>query len=303
MLTLAALFKRLFTLGVTGALAAISTLNATAAITLVTPQMRLAQVGEAFVDNLMVTSSALLSTVVVTGLPAGITATQNGKGDIAFAGTPTSEGNYAISIAASNEAGENQTFSTKLVVYGVLIGVTKIVGADGRGNAPFYCALADGGVRCWGNNNGSQLGNGTTNFAIAAEQIIAPKSSVTQLAAGGSFACAVINAGVQCWGSLVTNLANNLANPKISRPTQVIPFGSGVTDVSITTSGSEACAVVAGGVQCWVANGRTFAPEFPDVGGNGVRKLLQRIPSGSGVTKLRVAGSVTCALLKGTMQC
>lgn len=303
MLTLSALFRRSFAFGVTGALAAIFTLNAAAAITLVTPQMRLAQVGEVFVDNLTVTSTALLSAVVVNGLPAGITATQNSKGDIAFAGSPTGEGNYAISIAASNVAGESQTFSTTLVVYGVLTGVTKIVGADGRGDAPFYCALADGGVRCWGNNSLSQLGNGNTNFAIAAEQIIAPKSGVTQIAAGGSFACAVINAGVQCWGSLLSNAANNLANTKISRPTQVIPFGSSVTDVSITTSGSEACAVVAGGVQCWVSNGRTFSPEFPDVGGNGVRKLLQRIPSGSGVTKLRVAGSVTCAVLIGTLQC
>ena len=303
MLTLSALLRRSFAFGVTGALAAIFTLNAAAAITLVTPQMRLAQVGEVFVDNLTVTSTSAFATVNVTGLPVGVTATQNGKGDIAFTGTPTVEGNYAIAIAVSNASGESQTFATKLVVYGVLSGVTQIAGGGERGGNPFYCAVVDGGVRCWGSNRDGKIGNGTSTLAIAAEHVIAPKSGVTQIAVGGNFACAVIKAGVQCWGKQSADLPTNDGKIRSSRPLQVIPFGSDVVDVSVTAVGGEACAVVAGGVRCWAVSTGLEAPSLPDVKREGLYNLFERVPAGSGVTKLRVGETMTCALLNGTIRC
>ncbi len=275
----------------------------TAAITLVTPQMRLAQVGDAFVDNLTLTSTAPFATVSVAGLPAGITATQSGKGDIAFTGTPTVEGNYPISITATNSTGENQTFLTKFVVYGLLSGVTQIAGSGPSTTDGFYCAVADGGLRCWGSNRDGKIGNGSTNVATVAEQIIAPKSGVTRVAVGGNSACVVINAGVQCWGAISRFTAPDRSVKNLLKPVQAIAFSSGVSDVSVSAGGNEACAVVAGGVQCWQSIATSFLHPLTDTTGDGVRKIVQRIPAGSGVTKLRSGDTITCAVLRGALQC
>lgn len=278
-------------------------LSANAAIGLITPQMRLAQVGDSFTDNLTISSATPLVSVNVTGLPAGITFAQNGKGDIAFSGTPTVDGVFPISILVSNSGGQTQTLQTQLTVYGLMAGVTQIsVGPEGN----FYCAVADGGLRCWGSNRqiigrGLLIGIGVSNSALIAEQIIAPNSSVTKVAMDGSSACFVINGGVQCLGSISQLLNVNGALPQFLKPVQVIPFNSGATDLAL--GGGGACAIVAGGVQCWQSSGVRFAAPFQNMVGEGALKIVQQIAAGSGVTRLRANDGLTCAVIRSSLQC
>ena len=110
------------------------------------------------------------------------------------------------------------------------------------------CAVANGGVRCWGNNADGQLGDNSTISKSTPVQTIAENSGVTQVSAGNRHTCAVVAGGLQCWGSNVSNrLGDNTAIDKLI-PTQVfgLPAGSGVTAVAAGTVFS--CALVAGGV-------------------------------------------------------
>jgi alpha-tubulin suppressor-like RCC1 family protein len=63
------------------------------------------------------------------------------------------------------------------------------------------CArLADGAVRCWGNNGSGQLGDGTV-VDRRAPVAVAGLDGVAQLAAGGEHTCArMLDGTVRCWG-------------------------------------------------------------------------------------------------------
>ena len=63
------------------------------------------------------------------------------------------------------------------------------------------CAIVGGGAaKCWGDNTGGQLGDGTTTPALTPVQVSTLTSGVTALAVGNTFTCAVISGGAKCWG-------------------------------------------------------------------------------------------------------
>src|SRR5262249_28447722 len=80
-------------------------------------------------------------------------------------------------------------------------GSAPIVAAIAGGNSEFNCALlTDGTVRCWGNNNYGQLGDGTTiehNTPVA----VVGLTGVAEIAVGSAHVCARVTDGtVRCWG-------------------------------------------------------------------------------------------------------
>ena len=64
------------------------------------------------------------------------------------------------------------------------------------------CATtADGGARCWGRNEYSQLGNGLTANSNVPVNVLGLSGVVSGLAPGQSHTCALLDAGsVRCWG-------------------------------------------------------------------------------------------------------
>jgi len=136
------------------------------------------------------------------------------------------------------------------------------------------CALlADGSVRCWGNNAKGELGNGTTTDTGTAVPVLGV-SGATAVGAGGAHSCAVVSGGtVVCWGN---NIAGQLGNGSTAN------LDGGVGNGLVTVSGiANAKAVVAGGchtcalltdgnVQCWgdnsygqLGNGTTASSSTP----------------------------------------
>jgi len=176
----------------------------------------------------------------------------------------------------------------------------------------FGCAIAGGGVKCWGANDMGQLGNNTTANSSVAVTAIPTNSGVTAVAAwGGSeykvihvnwisevppLVCAVVSGGVQCWG--------NLQGAAQASPLAIIPGDSGVSDVSVASYGvvQDACAIVKGGVKCWgyngsgqLGDGTTTTQTAPvDVVGLG---------AGSGATKIMINTVWSCALVSGGLSC
>ena len=111
------------------------------------------------------------------------------------------------------------------------------------------CALlASGGVRCWGRNNGGQLGGaggGATKVDVTGI------TTATAIAAGARSTCAVLADGTaQCWGNNADGqLGRGFGRWLLLRAAAVSGL-AGATGVAV--SAQHACAVLGDGtVRCW----------------------------------------------------
>ena len=120
------------------------------------------------------------------------------------------------------------------------------------------CALTSaGGVKCWGSNLESQLGDPSArvDYRRTPVDVHALTSGVTAIAAGGAHSCALTDpGGVKCWGyngfgelGDGTECGEDCSSPF---PTDVHGLVSGVT--AIATGGHHSCALTdVGAVKCW----------------------------------------------------
>ena len=69
------------------------------------------------------------------------------------------------------------------------------------------CALlSSGSLKCWGDNNSGQLGDGTNINKNVPTQVSTLTAGVVQVSSGGGSSagnghtCAIVSGGVKCWG-------------------------------------------------------------------------------------------------------
>lgn len=195
-------------------------------------------------------------------------------------------------------------------VTGLTSGVQMIaVGSD------FSCAVtAGGGVKCWGLDDGGQLGTGipyidsrmqASNVPVAVKGIDA---GATAVSAGGSSACAIVAGGaVKCWGQDEYGKLGNASEhtpgdgtPGFLPPVDVV----GLTGaVQISVGGHQACAVLGtGALKCWGDNSRGAL-------GIGSEDYVKKVPAdlttlGTDVARVVAGANSTCAILKsGALKC
>jgi hypothetical protein len=212
-------------------------------------------------------STAVSSSVPVRvkGLPSGVTALAAGGRHtcaVQRGGALCWGANYLGALGDGTE----ERHAGPVHVAGLSSGVVSVAGGIDHS-----CALSTAGaVKCWGDNEAGEVGDGTTTNRWTPVDVVGLGSGIEAIAAQFVHSCALTDAGgVKCWGR-----GYGLT------PVDVPGLTSGVT--AITPN----CALTAaGGVKCWSLVGGLHTSDLP-----GLRV---------GVVALATSGFHGCALLSG----
>ncbi len=243
------------------------------------------------------TTTNRLTPVMVSGLSSGVVA-------IAASGGQTCALNQAGTVLCWGYNGYGQlgdgTTTTRLTpvpVTGLSSGVVAIAASGGH-----TCALTQvGAVRCWGQNNYGQLGDGTTANRLSPVAVTGLGSGVVGIALGNQNTCALTQTGaVLCWGYNANGQLGDGTATNRAAPVAVSGLSSGA--VAIVAGGNHTCALTqAGAVLCWGynANGQlgdgTYTSRLTAVAVTGLSSGVQSIAAGyEHNCASMVAGGVKC---------
>ena len=234
--------------------------------------------------------------VPVTGLSTGVQAISAGLyTTCALAGGGVQCWGFGGTGALGNDATAGNS-NVPVQVVGLTSGVTAIAAGAYHG-----CAIVNGGVQCWGENDFGELGNGTAVDSSVPVSVVGIPSGATAITAGTYHVCAIVNGGEMCWGyGFDGELGNGTSRTSSDVPVSSTGLSS---DVELIAAGEfHNCAVVDGGVQCWGYGG---AGQTGDGGASGgtLPVQVEGLPSGSGVQALAAGAYETCALVAGGVQC
>ena len=133
-------------------------------------------------------------------------------------------------------------------------GLSSGVKAIAAGN-DYTCAVTDAGaVKCWGDNWGGRLGDGTTTDRLTPVNVSGLNSGVEAIAASAGHTCAVTGAGgVKCWGNnSFGELGDGTTTDRLT-PAAVSGLDAEVT--AVAAGNGHTCALTdVGGVVCWGGN-------------------------------------------------
>jgi len=162
------------------------------------------------------------------------------------------------------------------------------------------CALvADGTMRCWGDNSSGQLGNAATTTISPVPVAVDNVGDATAMTVGAFHTCAVsADRTARCWGR---NSNGQLGDGTFTDSTAPVVV-QGLSNVSaVTGGGSHTCALIGDGtIRCWGSNDQG---QLGDGTGASSQTPVQVLGISAAIA-VSAGWAHTCALLQdGTVQC
>jgi alpha-tubulin suppressor-like RCC1 family protein len=235
----------------------------------------------------------------VVGLDTGVAAVEAGSMfscALLAAGTVSCWG--ANDSLQSGGVVPTMSYSTPHAIPGVTGAIALGVG-QAHGCAVITNVITGDTVKCWGENEDGQLGDGTVMDRAGAGAVIG-LTDVVEVAPGGRYTCARTDGGgVKCWGANSSGQLGDGSTTPRPQPVDVLGLTSGVAQV--VAGAGHTCALVTGGeVRCWGNN------VFGQLGDGTVMERHQpvTVTLAGPATELTAGAFHTCALLaSGALHC
>jgi alpha-tubulin suppressor-like RCC1 family protein len=243
-------------------------------------------------DSVGATATAPLTLVV--GGPGAIRAGSISAGENQSCAVTTGGGIKCWGFNGYGGLGDGTTTNSAIPVD--VVGLGSGVASVSAGGYHTCAVTTAGAVKCWGDNDAGQLGDGTTTNSAIPVDVVGLGSGVASVSAGFDHSCAVTTAGgVKCWGAGGKGQLGDGTSTTSTTPVDVVGLGSGVAFVS--ASSDDTCAVTtAGGVKCWgfnywgqLGNGTTATSAIP----------VDVVGLGSGAVSVSAGYSQSCAVTTG----
>ena len=218
-----------------------------------------------------------------------------------------------IVVTATNSYGSPSATSAQTAVVAAPSTTSVSAGSE------HTCALiSTGAVKCWGDNDFGQLGDGTTNdsstpVAVSGIDGVTAKATAISVggystdAGGGYYSCALLsNGAVKCWGYNEWGELGDGTTTDSSIPVAVSGIDGVTVKATAVGAGSyHSCALLSSGaVKCWGANGggelgnNTRTDSSTPVAVSGIDGVTAK------ATAISVGGYHSCAVLDtGAVKC